>query len=116
MLNSSRKGVLAVAAALSFVAGAAQADNHVVLIVDGSYFPSVVYANPGDNIVFRNNSDASHTVNGPEGSWTSGEIGSEAMYRLNIKHDTPPTFTGLGTDGTQAEGEIIFAEAPGASE
>ena len=116
MLKYSRKGVFAVATALSFAAGAAQAEEHVVLIVDGSYFPSVVYANPGESIMFRNNSDASHTVNGPAESWTSGAIGSEATFILNIEEDTPPTFSGLGSDGTEAEGEIIFAEAPGASD
>ncbi len=79
--------------------------------MDGSYFPSVVYANPGDNILFHNNSDASHTVNGPEESWTSGPISSEAMFSLKVEETTPPTFTGLGSDGTEAEGEIIFAEA-----
>lgn len=112
MLNYSRKGVFAVAAAFSFLAGAAQAEDHVVLIVDGSYFPSVVYASPGESITFRNNSDASHTVNGAQDSWTSGVISTEAIFTLNIQQDTPPTFYGLGSDGTQAEGEIIFAEAP----
>lgn len=112
MLISFRKGVCAVAAALTFVAGAAKADNVVVLIVDGSYFPSVIYATAGDNIIFRNQSEGPHTVNGPEGSWTSGAIQYDATYRLNLTHNTPATFSGMGSDGSEAFGEIIFQDTP----
>ncbi len=104
MLISYRTGVCALAAALSFSAGAASADNVEVLINDGSYFPSVIYANKGDNIIFRNVSDAVHVINGPEESWTSGNIAPEATYRLNLTHATPLTFA--SEDG-EAVGEII---------
>jgi plastocyanin len=124
MLNSYRKGAFAVAAALSFAAGAAQAESHEILIVDGSYFPNTIYAHEGDSIIFLNESDNSHTINGPEGSWTSGEILADASFSLELTHETPTTFSGIfastgDTSGTEGEviyddptGEIIFEDAP----
>lgn len=108
MLKSYRKGALALAAAMTFSAGAAQADNHVVLIVDGSYFPSVIFASAGDNIIFRNESGSTHVIQGADESWTSGNIGGSASYRLNLTRNTPATFSGTGGGYEEAFGEIIF--------
>lgn len=112
MLNSFCKGACATAAILTLWAGVAHADNVEVLIVDGSYFPSIIYASHGDNIIFRNRSDASHTVSGPDGSWTSEVIPTEGFYRLNLTRNTPTTFSGSGGGLEEAVGEIIFSEAP----
>ena len=112
MLNSYRKSAVALAAALSFVAGAAQAENHVVIINDGSYFPALVFATPGDKIIFRNHSDMSHTLNGANQQWTSGVIASESFYRLDVKAETPAEFSGMDAAGNEVTGEIVFAEAP----
>lgn len=100
MLTSYRKGACALAAALSFAGGAAQADNIEVDIVDGTYFPSVIYASTGDNIIFYNESDATHTINGPEESWTSGPIPIDGTYRLNLTHNTPLTFSSADGEST----------------
>lgn len=108
MLKSTCKGAAALAAALTFSAGAAQADNHVVLIVDGSYFPPVIFAGPGDNIIFRNESGASHVITGAEESWTSGTINGSGSYVLNLTRNTPNTFTGSGGGFEEAVGEIVF--------
>ncbi|MDF3415690.1 hypothetical protein HKX54_14550 [Sulfitobacter sp. M57] len=116
MLKYSRKSALAFASALSLLASTAQAEEHVVLVLDGSYFPSLVYASPGDTIVFQNDSDNSQTVSGPEGSWTSGPMSPDAEYSLQLEETTPLTFSGEGSDGEMAEGEISYASAPGASE
>ncbi len=117
MLNSNRKGAFALAAALSLAAGAVQAESHEILIVNGSYFPNSIYANEGDVIIFRNESDGTHTINGPEGTWTSGEITVEGTYQLSLTQETPLTFSGIfasSGDGAAEEstGEIIFEDAP----
>ncbi|MCX7558932.1 hypothetical protein OS190_05080 [Sulfitobacter sp. F26204] len=112
MLNSYRKGAVALAAALSFVAGAAHAEEHVVIINDGSYFPNLVFATPGDKITFQNRSDTSHTLTGEGQQWTSGSIASEGAYLLEVKAETPPKFSGLDAAGNEVAGEIVFAQAP----
>lgn len=109
MLHSYRKGALALAAALTFSASAAQAEEHVVLIVDGSYFPSVIFANSGDTILFRNESGASHTVTGAEAAWTSDAIYPEGTYQLTLDSDVPATFTGTGGGFETANGEIVLS-------
>lgn len=108
MLNSYRKGALAIAAALSFSASAAQAEEHVVLIVDGSYFPSVVFASTGDTILFKNESTATHTVSGAEAVWTSEEIHPAGEFVLQLDESIPSTFSGTGGGFELANGEIVF--------
>ncbi|MCZ4254370.1 hypothetical protein PVW51_04795 [Sulfitobacter sp. PR48] len=112
MLTSFCKGACAIAAASTLWAGAAQADNQSVLIVEGSYFPSTIYAKPGDNVIFTNQSGQVQHLSGPEDTWTSGPIEVDATYRLNLTHATPLTFTN-GEDGEGLmEGEISYDPAP----
>lgn len=112
MLISFRNGACALAAAMSFMGGAAHADNHVVLILEGGYFPAVTYARAGDNIVFRNESGATHKMQGPEGSWESGPIGLNAQYVLNLTVNTPLTFTEEVAEGEGMAGEVSYDEPP----
>ncbi|OAN80644.1 hypothetical protein A8B82_00960 [Sulfitobacter sp. EhC04] len=112
MLTSFCKGACAIAAASALWAGAAQADNQSVLIVEGSYFPSTIYAKPGDNVIFTNQSGVVQHISGPEDTWTSGPIGVDATYRLNLTHSTPLSFTN-GEDGEGLmEGAISYDPAP----
>ena len=113
MLNIYRKGAVTLAAAaLTFAATVAQADRHVVLIVQGSYFPSKVFALPGDTIEFQNKSGASHVITGGEAEteteWTSGDIAAEGLFELEIVDETPATFSGSGGGFEIAYGEFIF--------
>ena len=108
MLNIYRNGAAALAAALTFAASTAQAEHHTVLIVQGSYFPSVVFAAEGDTIQFYNESNASHTVVGADETWTSGTIGANGSFTLEIDEDTPSTFSGTGGGFEEAFGEFVF--------
>ncbi|QFT57388.1 hypothetical protein FIU94_01015 [Sulfitobacter sp. THAF37] len=112
MLDYFCKGAVAAAVATAFWAGAAQADNQSVLIMEGSFFPSTTYARPGDNLIFTNLSGQVQHLSGPEGSWTSGPIEVDGTYRLNLTHSTPLTF-GNGAEGEAlVEGEISYDPAP----
>ncbi len=108
MLTSFRAGVCALAAAATFLSTSAQADNVSVLIVDGAYFPPLIFANPGDNIIFVNKSQAAHVVSGPDGTWTSGDISPEDSYVLNLTQSTPLTYSGVWIDNEPMSGEISF--------
>ncbi|MEP5728380.1 MAG: hypothetical protein ABJL67_03290 [Sulfitobacter sp.] len=112
MLISSRKGACVLAAALSLMGGAAHANVHTVTIVDGGYLPVVTYAAEGDAIIFENDSEAAHTVNGAGGTWTSGSIGLQGTFMLEIEEETPLTFSGTGVDGIEFTGEISYDEPP----
>ncbi len=113
MLNSFRNGVCAFAAAASFLfATGAQAEEHVVLIVDGAYFPPLVYVSAGDSLVFLNHSAATAEVIGAEEAWTSGPIGVDASFTLPITEEMPATFSSPAVDDTTFEGAITFDAPP----
>jgi len=112
MLTKISKGACALAGALTFSATAAQADWQTVNIDDGAYLPTVTYLNQGDNIVFYNESEHTHTINGPDESWTSGPIAPGARYLHRIERDAPLTFSGEASDGEIMEGSFTYEPAP----
>lgn len=112
MLNTFQKGVCAFAVATSFMATSALAENHTVLIMDGGYFPAIVYVGRGDNIIFTNNSEAEHTISGPDGAWVSEPIPLDATFVLNINNQLAPTYSGIGFDGEVMEGSFSYETAP----
>lgn len=112
MLKSYRKGVIALAAAVSFVAGAAQAGTHSVLIMDGGYFPEVIYVQPGDSIVFENMSASAHRLVGQGDAWTSGDISPEDSFEIVVDEQTPLSYSGRDSGGMEVEGALSFDPAP----
>ncbi|KIN61932.1 hypothetical protein Z946_788 [Sulfitobacter noctilucicola] len=111
MLNSYRSGICALAVATSFIAGAAQAESHVVLIMEGGYFPAVTYVSAGDEVIFRNESGATHEMGGPEDVWSSGPIGMDGTYHLSLSEETPLVFTGV-SGGIEMQGEVSYDTPP----
>ncbi|SDF60950.1 hypothetical protein SAMN04489759_102559 [Sulfitobacter delicatus] len=111
MLSSFRKGagMLAVVTTV-FGATGALAEARNVLIVDGAYFPALTHVQPGDQLVFINNSTTNHTITGANDAWTSGPIPVLGSYTLDVDADTPETFTGAGSEADAAvmEGAISF--------
>lgn len=103
MLKSLCKGACALAAVMSFSA-AAQAEDHVIMIVDGSYFPATIYAAEGDALIFQNESSSEHTITGENDAWTSGSIAMKDTFTLEVTEATPATFSG----GEEAVGEIVL--------
>lgn len=111
MLRTFCKGACAVAAVTTLWTGAALADFHSVLIVEGSFFPSTIYVRPGDQVTFTNQSDETQVIFGAGDSWTSGPIESEASYRLDVDAATPLTFANGGEGEALVEGTISFEPA-----
>lgn len=122
MLFSFRKGVFAFAAAAGMTATAAWAVDHQVLIVDGAYFPPLVYADPGDRLVFVNASSGVHIVQASDESWTSGPIPVDGSFTLLLDDETPLVFNASadteGNGGASGDefleqiGEITYDSAP----
>jgi len=99
------KGICAAAAVAAVTATAAQADNHTVLIMDGGFFPAVSYVQPGDNIIFTNNSSGPLRLAGSDSSWSSEAIPVDATYLLNITNSTNHSFVGINQDSGSAGAE-----------
>lgn len=112
MHNSSFKGAMAFALSLTFMASAVEAATHEIAIVHGGYFPAVTYAQAGDQVIFENQSDASHTVQASDGGWTSGSIAPNGTYSMTLDAETALSFTGNGENGSEVSGSISFDPAP----
>lgn len=120
MLGFLRNGSCALAGAALLFGTAAQAEMHRILIMDEAYFPSVIYVQPGDSLMFENTSEATHTIVGENDSWTSGPIAVDGTYVQQIDSDMPLKFTrksegdesaaGEGAEGEEGEGQIFAGE------
>ncbi|NUH65862.1 hypothetical protein HTT03_11260 [Sulfitobacter sp. S0837] len=115
MLSKFRKsaGVLAVVTT-AFAATHALAESRTIVIVEGDYFPALTHVEPGDELVFYNNTTVSHTVTGAGDVWTSGAIPAQGRFTLLVDADTPETFSGPAPGDATAtlEGAITFEPAP----
>ena len=112
MLTSFRKGSLALATAALCLATSAQAGNHVILIVDGAYFPEILQVETGDNVIFNNTSSTSHTVVSESGEWTTGELGTDQTFQIKMRDITELNFSGAGPDGEVMSGVLTLAAQP----
>ena len=112
MLKSMTKGACALATALTFVGTTAHAEFNTIEITDGAYLPTISYVRPGDDLIFENESDQAHTVNGPDGSWTTGPISPGGRYIHNINNLMALTFSGEDSEGNVMSGEFTYEEAP----
>ena len=112
MLYKFSKGACALAAALMLSATAAQADWHSIDIDDGAYLPKISYIKQGDNLVFYNETENTHIINGPDDAWTSGPIAPGERYVHWINRSMPLSFSGESVDGELMEGSYSYEPAP----
>jgi plastocyanin len=73
-------------------ASAAQAEEHAVVVTGFSYFPAVVYAEPGDTIRFINESGEEQTVVGKDAGWTVGPLADMEEGTLTVDQETELAF------------------------
>lgn len=93
MLVFLRNGSCALAGAAMLFATAAQAEHHRILIMDETYFPAVIYVQPGDVLTFENTSEVTHTIVGENDAWTSGPIATDSNFTQVVDSEMPLTFT-----------------------
>jgi plastocyanin len=119
MLNSCRTGLYALAAAACLVGGVASAQtttaastDHDVIIIDGAYFPALIYAQVGDRLIFENASNGVHIIEGPAESWTSGPIPIDGTFTLLLEETTPLVFSASAdTEGDSVnEGDVAIEQ------
>lgn len=122
MPNRTLRAALAATALAAFASPALSAE-HEILIVDGAYFPPLIYVNYGDNVVFVNNASSAHEVKASDDSWTSGLIPLDGSFTLEIEADTYLAYQATAdTEGMGDEdgdifleqfGEVVIGEDPG---
>lgn len=120
MLNSCRKGFYAIASAACLLGSAsfaqdtsqATAMDHDVLIIDGAYFPDLIYAQLGDSLIFENASDGVHIIEGAAEAWTSGPIAVGGTFTLLLEDTTPLAFSASAdTEGDSAnDGDVVIEQ------
>ncbi len=112
MLEVFRKGTATLATALIFSAGIASAEDHSVIILDQAYFPAVIYVQPGDTVVFSNESGGEHTITAQNDAWTTGPIASGMAHQVLIETGMQSAFGGLAVDAVYMEGSLDFNPPP----
>lgn len=88
-------------------AATAQAEEHAVLVTGYSYFPAVVYAQPGDQIRFINGSGEEQTVVGKDAGWTIGPLQHQEEGTLLVQEETELAFYSAYAEFVDADGDGV---------
>ena len=94
------------------------AEEHMVVVTGFSYFPEIVYVQPGDTVLFINKSGTDQTVFARDGSWVVGPLPNNGEASLTITGQTELNYFGLtrrdaAADDTAPIGaEMSFLPAP----
>ena len=99
------------------MSAAAQAEEHTVVVTGFSYFPAVVYAQPGDTIRFVNESGEEQTVVGKDAGWIVGPLQDLEEGHLTVEQETELAFFAAYEEFVDADGDgVNDLEAGGETE
>lgn len=90
------------------VSQAVQAEEHDVLMFGRGYFPNFVAAQPGDTIRFTNMNSMPTMVVAKDLSWSTGLLGYEQSYVLNVESGMKLSFVDSALNSVT--GEISFVD------
>ncbi|APX10815.1 cupredoxin domain-containing protein [Tateyamaria omphalii] len=98
-------------------ATAVSAAEHEILILPDAYFPSILYIDDGDTVIFVNLTESDHNIVAKNGKWAVGPIGPNSTHSMVVEKGTQTTFYDADVvseeDGTfLVEGKMSFGEAP----
>lgn len=111
------KWQLAGAAALGIATAAtAQAEEHSVVVTGYSYFPAVVYAQPGDAIRFINESGEQQTVVGKDAGWVVGPLQDLEEGYLTVEQATELAFYSAYQEFVDENGDGVNDAETGAED
>lgn len=91
-------------------AATAQAEEHAVVVTGFSYFPAVVYAQPGDTIRFVNESGEEQTVVGKDAGWVIGPLQNLEEGTLMVDQETELAFYSAYQEDGEQDGDGVAAE------
>lgn len=101
---------LASAFGLALIGAPAFAEVHEITLVEGGFFPEIVYLSAGDKVNFTNQTDATAEIEAIDESWNTGSINVNASYLLDVDATTTLAFT--FADDVEKAGSLTFAPAP----
>ena len=96
--------------AATLTATASVAEEHTIMILGSSYFPTIAYVDPGDTLLFINASEAVHTVTAADDEWTTGEIAIDGQKVVPVSETM--TLAYYGDAEKLVEGTLDFGNAP----
>jgi plastocyanin len=112
MLSKIILRAAATAIALTCTTGSASAETFNVMVLEQSFFPQTNYVQPGDTVIFTNNSGATRTVRSKNMDWSTPELVDGAQATITIGSDfeseflsrmqgtgTPPASTSTDPNG-----------------
>ena len=92
------------AAALTCTTGSVSAEQYRVIITDFAVFPEVSYVQPGDTIIFENNSGVTRYAGTINQEWETEDIVEGQELAVLIEEGTPNEFYLRHTDTRGGEG------------
>ncbi len=101
-----------------FAAGAAFAEEIEVSIYDNDFMPPLIYAHPGDTIIFLNEDEVTRQATADDDSWTTGPIAPSETAELPVTSAMALNFKSVDTsqdeDGNTVTptAEVTFASPP----
>lgn len=75
---------------------AVAADEHIVIILEETYFPQKTTVKQGDVVRFVNQSGRDHTLRHAQGNWTTRPFAHGDELLVTIKPDIVGAFHGMG--------------------
>lgn len=104
----------------------AQAETHIIVLTGLSYFPAITYAQPGDTVIFINESGQSQTIVAKQADWTIGPLAIAEESSLQVTQETELQFypvnctnpndqtksCGLGGSNARIKPKITFDPPP----
>lgn len=102
--------LLSLAALSAGIASSASAEEFVILMEEGAFYPEISYLVPGDTVIFTNNNDGTVEAIASDTSWRSGQLGIGDSFALSVTGDTTRVFS--YASNPEIVGTISFDLAP----
>ena len=91
-------------------ASTASADDFVILMEEGAFFPEITYLIPGDTVTFINKNDGTIEAISADSSWKTGQLAFDESYVLTVASETVLGFS-FATN-PEIMGSLSFELAP----
>lgn len=85
MLNKFFMRAAVTAAALTCTTGSASAEEFRILMMDHAFFPEISYVQPGDVVIFANNTGESRDIIAEDGSWEILAVANGTEAQLTVE-------------------------------
>ena len=105
MLNKFFMRAAVTAAALTCTTGSASAEEFRILMMDHAFFPEISYVQPGDTVIFANDSGEARDIIAEDGSWEILAVANGTEVQLKVEQGMQNRFVTAvpGAEGDQVD-------------